>query len=467
MKIKWLILGLYLLVSSFSILLFWLGAQVHTGIRWNIDPLATALAILLPGGIIYFFAFQFEKRICRINDAIAGILEEEFQPDSLPEDADELGTLSKAIANLGQQINLSMLNNRQEAQKIQAILAGMQEGVISLDHVGRIVLLNRAAERLFGREQEAVRDKHFSELCGFEELGDLVTQALEKGSSGQIELATNSKLMIRAQVSPISGERARSQGAVIVCYDITEIRRLELLRTEFVGNVSHELRTPLTSIKGFVETLLDGASEVPHLRERFLNIIHKETLRLQRLVDELLTLSRIENQRQDAGQGMSKVQEAYEKIRPVIEPYAEAKKVELEIKIPRDLPEVAMGIDLLSQVLLNLMENAVKYTVKGKVWLHAFHDDGKILLEFGDTGCGIPKEDLPRIFERFYRVDKARSREQGGTGLGLSIVKHIVEGVKGKITVASELGSGSVFICELPTGNGVERNEEEPKEGNI
>ncbi|HHY25951.1 MAG TPA: cell wall metabolism sensor histidine kinase WalK [Desulfitobacterium dehalogenans] len=467
MKIKWLVLGLYLLVNSLSILLFWLGAQVQTGIRMDIDVLAMILAILLPGGIVFFFASQFERRIRKINDAITGILQEEFRPAHHPEDSDELGTLSRAITNLGQQVNLSMLNNRQEAQKIQAILAGMQEGVISLDHVGRIVLLNRAAERLFGREQEAVRDKHFSELYGFEELEDLVTQALEKGISGQIELVTDSKLIIRAQVSPITGEKARSQGAVIVCYDITEIRRLELLRTEFVGNVSHELRTPLTSIKGFVETLLDGASEVPHLRERFLNIIHKETLRLQRLVDELLTLSRIENQRQGSGQGMSKVQEAYEKIRPVIEPYAEAKKIELEIKIPRDLPEVGIGIDLLSQVLLNLMENAVKYTVKGKVWLHAFHDDGKILLEFGDTGCGIPEGDLPRIFERFYRVDKARSREQGGTGLGLSIVKHIVEGVKGKITVASELGSGSVFICELPTGNGEKKNEEKSKEGNL
>lgn len=467
MRIKWFVIGLYLLVSSLSLLLFWLGAQVQTGIRLDVDFGALALAILLPGAIVYFFASHYGERIERINSAIKGITQGQFQPTNLPEYSNELGALSKEIINLGQQVKLSMLNNRQEAQKIQAILAGMQEGVISLDHVGRIVLLNRAAEKFFGRDQETVRDKYLGELCGFEELEELVTLALEKSLPGQIELVIHSKLIIRAQVSPILGEKARSQGAVIVCYDITELRRLEQLRTEFVGNVSHELRTPLTSIKGFVETLLDGAGEVPHLRERFLTIIQKETLRLQRLVDELLTLSRIENHRQDAGEGLSTVQEAYEKIRPVIEPYAEAKKVELEIVIPNNLPGVTMGIDLLSQVLLNLMENAVKYTVKGKVWLHAFHVDHAVQLEFGDTGCGIPQEDLPRIFERFYRVDKARSRDQGGTGLGLSIVKHIVEGAKGKISVASELGSGSVFICELPTRNGETTNEEEPKKRNL
>lgn len=465
-RIKWLVIGLYLLVSSLSVLLFWLGVQVQTGIRLDVDYGALALAILLPGAIVYFFASKYGERIERINSALKGITEGQFQPTHLSEYPDELGALSREIINLGQQIKLTMLNNRQDAQKIQAILSGMQEGVISLDHVGRIVLLNRAAEKFFGKTQETVKDKHLSELCGFEELEELITLALEQSLPGQIELVIHSKLIIRAQVSPIVGEKARSQGAVIVCYDITELRRLEQLRTEFVGNVSHELRTPLTSIKGFVETLLDGAAEVPHLRERFLTIIQKETLRLQRLVDELLTLSRIENQRQDATEGISAVYEAYEKIRPVIEPYAEAKKIELEIVIPNNLPDVVMGIDLLSQVLLNLMENAVKYTVKGKVWLHAYPVDDAVRLEFGDTGCGIPQEDLPRIFERFYRVDKARSREQGGTGLGLSIVKHIVEGAKGRICVTSKLGSGSVFTCELPTRNGETKNEEEPEKRN-
>ncbi|MGE4271390.1 MAG: two-component system histidine kinase PnpS [Desulfitobacterium sp.] len=467
MRIKWLIIAIYLLVSGLSLLLFWLGAQAQTGISMEIDLMALALAILLPGGIVYFFAERLGERIERIYSAVRGIAQEQSLPTNLPEFTYELGSLSSEVAELGQRLKASMSTNRQESQKIQAILAGMQEGVISLDHVGRIVLLNRAAEKLFGKKQEAVRNRYLTELSGFEELEELISTALEKSLPGQTELLMRSKMMIRLQVSPILGEKDRSQGAVIVCYDITELRRLEQLRTEFVGNVSHELRTPLTSIKGFVETLMDGAAEDPDLRERFLNIIHKETLRLQRLVDELLTLSRIENQRPDVSDGRSRIQEAYEKIKPVIEPYAEAKSIELEVIIPNKLPEVAMGIDLLSQVLLNLMENAIKYTAKGKVWLQASYGNRSIRLEFGDTGCGIPQEDLPRVFERFYRVDKARSREQGGTGLGLSIVKHIVEGAGGKIWVTSRLGSGSVFICELPTINGGITYEEGPKDNNL
>ncbi|MGI1658215.1 MAG: two-component system histidine kinase PnpS [Desulfitobacterium sp.] len=467
MRIKWLIIAIYLLVAALSLLLFWLGAQEQTGISMEIDLMALALAILLPGGIVYFFADRLGERIERIYSAVRGIAQEQSLPTNLPEFTYELGSLSREVAELGQRLKASISTNRQESQKIQAILAGMQEGVISLDHVGRIVLLNRAAEKLFGKKQEAVRNRYLTELSGFEELEELISTALEKSLPGQTELLMRSKMMIRVQVSPILGEKDRSQGAVIVCYDITELRRLEQLRTEFVGNVSHELRTPLTSIKGFVETLMDGAAEDPDLRERFLNIIHKETLRLQRLVDELLTLSRIENQRPDVSSGRSRVQEAYEKIKPVIEPYAEAKSIDLEVVIPSKLPEVAMGIDLLSQVLLNLMENAVKYTAKGEVWLHASYVNQAIRLEFGDSGCGIPQEDLPRVFERFYRVDKARSREQGGTGLGLSIVKHIVEGAGGKIWVTSKLGSGSVFICELPTRNGGITIEEEPKDTSL
>jgi len=464
MKLKWLVMGLFLLVDSLSLLFFWLGAQVNSGVRLEISLLDILLAILIPGGIVYFLASQFEERLERVYEGIRGIARGQFQPANLPDYSYEFEQLSKEIINLGQHVKENIHKSRQETQKFQAMLAGMQEGVISLDHVGRIVLLNRAAEKLFDRQQAKVQGKHFSELIAHEELEKLINQALEKSIPGHMELIMDSKQIIRMQVSPIKGDKSRSQGAIIVCYDITEVRRLEQLRTEFVGNVSHELRTPLTSIKGFVETLMDGAAEDPDLCERFLSIIHKETLRLQRLVDELLTLSRMENQPQYIGKGFSKVQDAYERIRPVIEPYAGAKNIHLEIKIPQDLPEVALGIDLLSQVLLNLMENAVKYTVKGKVWLHAFAEKEAIHLEIGDTGSGIPQEDLPRIFERFYRVDKARSREQGGTGLGLSIVKHIVEGVKGKISVASELGCGSVFVCELPTGNGENIDEEKPKE---
>lgn len=225
------------------------------------------------------------------------------------------------------------------------------------------------------------------------------------------------------------------------------------MRTDFVANVSHELRTPLTSIKGFVETLLEGAADDPVLRDRFLNIIQAETLRLQGLIEDLLTLAHFEGRENRAGVSTEKrsyVQNAYEKIKPVIQSFAQVKGIKVEVILPEDLPPVLIGEDLLSQLLLNLLENAVKYTSEGRVWLHAQVGLKEIHLEFGDTGCGIPEDILPRVFERFYRVDKARSREQGGTGLGLSIVKHMVEGIGGKISVDSKLGLGTVFTCDLP-----------------
>jgi two-component system phosphate regulon sensor histidine kinase PhoR len=456
MKIKWRITGFYLLVNSLSLLLLWLGIWSNAGLELHVDLITVVLAIFLPGGIIYFLAHYFGERIESIYKSVRAVSQGKFHTLYLPDSSDELGKLSTEIVSLAQQIKGSIQRNTQEAQKIQAILTGMQEGVVSLDQVGRIVLVNSAAEKILGSTQEQVRMKYVTELCHYEELERLVTDALEHSQPGSTELNLAQRI-IRTQVSPILGENDRPRGAVIVCYDITELRRLEQVRTEFVGNVSHELRTPLTSIKGFVETLLDGAAEVPAHRERFLKIIQMETLRLQRLVDDLLTLSRIENRRGDQVGDQSRVQEAFEKIRPVIEPYAEAKGITLEVKLPNELLPVSMGIDLLSQVLLNLMENAVKYTGEGKVWLHASQTKDYVLLDFGDTGCGIPQEDLPRIFERFYRVDKARSREQGGTGLGLSIVKHIVEGSKGKIGVSSQVGRGTIFFCQLPIVNGEEK----------
>ena len=341
----------------------------------------------------------------------------------------------------------------QEANKMEAILTGMQEGVVALDQVGRIVLVNRAAEKFFNRRQEEVKLKYLIALVEHQELDNLVSEGLVGGPPGKTEFTLDHRTL-RVQVSPIFAEEGHSRGAVIVCYDITELRRLEQVRTEFVANVSHELRTPLTSIKGFAETLLDGAAEVPLFRERFLKIIQGETQRLQRLIEDLLTLSHIENRdnrRVDHGRGQSLIQDAYEKIRPIIESYAEAKAISLEIELDSELPEVALGGDLLSQVLLNLLENAVKYTSEGRVWLRGKLVEGQVYLEFGDTGSGIPEDSLPRIFERFYRVDKARSREQGGTGLGLGIVKHILEGCDGKIEVASQLGVGTVFTCVLPS----------------
>ncbi|HVJ48211.1 two-component system histidine kinase PnpS [Desulfitobacterium sp.] len=451
MSIKWKLLIGYLTATSLSLSLFWLGEGVVNGKTTIFDWTTFILAIFLPGGVIYYLANRFSHRLEKLNTIARAISKGDFNKAYFFDSTDELGQIGTEMIALAQKFKVHLQKNTQEAEKIQTILAGMQEGVVALDQVGRVVLVNAAAEKIFAHAQEELKGKYLTEVQSNGALQELVQNALEEGRSGSTELALGERTL-RVQVNPFLGEetQTRPRGAVIVCYDVTEIRRLEQVRTEFVGNVSHELRTPLTSIKGFVETLLDGAAEDPALRKRFLTIIQTETLRLQRIIDDLLTLSHIENRHGELGVSSSRVQEAYEKIKPVIASYAEAKGLELVMKFKPDLPAVAMGPDLLSQVLLNLLENAVKYTAKGKVWLSASQSGSFVRLEFGDTGCGIPEQDLPRIFERFYRVDKARSREQGGTGLGLSIVKHIVEGSNGKLGVTSRLGSGSVFTCELP-----------------
>ncbi|GAB6152416.1 ATP-binding protein [Desulfosporosinus burensis] len=410
------------------------------------------LALALPTGVVYFYSSKLSRRMEKLHLATQRIARGDFEAIYLTDSTDELRQFTVELNNLSRHVEKIVLNGTQEANKMEAILAGMQEGVVAVDHIGRVVLVNAAAEKIFERRGTDRELEYLLELTYDSELEQLIRKVL----SGQPPATRETHIAqrtVQSQISPILSERGQPRGAVIVIHDVTELRRLEQMRTDFVANVSHELRTPLTSIKGFVETLLDGAADDPSLRDRFLNIIQAETLRLQRLIEDLLTLAHFEGQENRASVSSDKrgyVQNAYEKIKPVIQSFAEAKGIKVEVILPENLPPVLIGEDLLSQLLLNLLENAVKYTSEGRVWLHAQVGLKEIHLEFGDTGCGIPEDILPRIFERFYRVDKARSREQGGTGLGLSIVKHMVEGIGGKISVDSQLGLGTVFTCDLP-----------------
>lgn len=450
MSLKWRFVGFFVAMTALSLLLFWVGESGHyRDIKLTVDPLVVVLALLFPSATVFVYANKLSVRLKNLREAAARLSRGSFEKVYFPDSADELGELADELNRLSKHNENMIKQAVQEARRLEALLTGMQEGVIALDHVGRVVLLNTAAEQIFRRRFEEVKHKYLLEIVQNPGLDQLVTEVLRGGSAGILELNLDS-VHLQIQVSPILSEEGRPRGAVVVSHDVTELRRLEQLRTEFVANVSHELRTPLTSIKGFAETLLDGADEIPELRKRFLKIIHGETLRLQRLIEDLLTLSHLENRDVRRPEGASYIQKAYEKIDPVIRQYAEAKGIEVRVDLPADLPPVALGEDLLSQVMLNLMENAVKYTAEGQVWLEARASVREVSFDVGDTGCGIPEENLPRIFERFYRVDKARSREQGGTGLGLSIVKHIVDGSGGRISVRSRLGEGSVFTCSLP-----------------
>lgn len=453
MGIKWRLTGLFIVMTGLALLMFWVGESASVGASGlPIDYGVTFFAICLPAGVVYLYTSRLARRLEKLHFTTQRIARGDFERVNYSDSTDEIGQFSMELNSLSRHVEMIVQKGTQEAHNMETILAGMQEGVVALDHVGRVVLVNSAAEKIFARQDAEVKYEYLQGLINNPELELVVRKVLSGQRSGTIEIHIGSRI-VRSQVSPILSEQGRPRGAVVVIHDVTELRRLEQMRTEFVANVSHELRTPLTSIKGFVETLLDGAADVPSLRERFLKIIQGETLRLQRLIEDLLTLSHIEGRENRTDEGLAKVssiQQAYEKIDPVIRSLAEAKGITVEVSFSKTLPQVLIGEDLLSQLLLNLLENAVKYTTEGRVWLHAQEGTEYVHLEFGDTGCGISEASLPRIFERFYRVDRARSREQGGTGLGLSIVKHIVEGNGGKIRVASKLGVGTVFICELP-----------------
>jgi two-component system phosphate regulon sensor histidine kinase PhoR len=345
--------------------------------------------------------------------------------------------------------HLSTLHGRME--EIQAILASMSEGVVATDITGRISLINPAAAELFNlKPGEGVGEFPYK-IFAESELGDIFHQTYVKGYPLEKEITwQNPERVLNLHLALIRDEVAEEvRGVVAVIGDITKIRQLESMRKDFVANVSHELKTPLTSIKGFIETLLDGALEEKTNVVKFLTIINQETERLNNLIGDLLDISKIESGQTDLKKKLVNIDQLLTEIIITVE--ARLKEKNLDLKKDIQAAVVPADEDLLREVIINLLDNAVKYTLAGGTILigtRQINDRFECFIE--DTGIGIPEESLPRLFERFYRVDKARSRDLGGTGLGLSIVKHIMERHGGKVAVQSQLGKGSRFSFNLP-----------------
>jgi len=365
------------------------------------------------------------------------------------------------IAELGHTLNLMATRLREKIQdlegeraKIAAILGSMVEGVIALDHRGRILLMNPGARSIFDLHREPVEGRPFLEVIRQKELFDLVEACqackAEEDCRREVDLGPPISRILEARASPVPFD-PEGQGTLLVLHDITELHRLEQVRTEFVANVSHELRTPLTSIKGYLETLREGALEEPATAWRFLEIAHTHTERLSRLIDDLLQLSNIETRRVSLTLSPVVLHDIARDVLAVFDPRASQKNLVLSNHVPLDLC-VHADQDRLAQILVNLVDNAVKYTPEGgRITLGATHQPSDFVeIWVADTGIGIPSTDLPRITERFYRVDKARSRELGGTGLGLAIVKHLVQIHGGELRIESELGKGTTVRFTMP-----------------
>lgn len=334
-----------------------------------------------------------------------------------------------------------------DQEKLQTILTSIIEGVIVFDLNGRIMFANRAAENLFMVEGGSLVGKGLRDINNNAEVNTMVDETLKSGKEVFTETAVHPRnLVYRVHTRPFKNASGENEGAVVVLHDVTDIRNFAQIRSEFAGNVSHELRTPLTSIKGFVETLLDGAMENSTTCRRFLSIIDTETDRLSRLIEDLLTLSSIESRERMVYPRPVCMVRSIRAVMNMLGPQVSEKDLRMELVYPSDLPMIHADEDLLGQVLINLMDNAIKYTPRGgSVFIRCYRKDSRLITTIRDTGMGIPQESLSRVFERFYRVDKARSRSQGGTGLGLAIVKHIVESHGGDVYVESEVGKGSTF----------------------
>lgn len=337
----------------------------------------------------------------------------------------------------------------------EALFDSMAEGLVLLDETGRIQLANRAFSQLFGVTTE-IRSRTIMEALRLHELTELVdTLGTQKQVLGrELKIARPLERWLQVNGSAILDASGRRHGTILVFHDLTRLKKLERTRQEFVANVSHELRTPLSLIKGYVETLLEGAKDNPEVAAKFLQTIDRNAERLRLLIEDLLTISELESGRVKLNLQSVSLRPLAEKVLADFKTHAEAKAMSLVDQVP-DL-RVRADADRLEQVLCNLVDNAIKYgRHQGNVCVSARPvDGGQVEVSVQDDGPGIPPESLERVFERFYRVDKARSREQGGTGLGLSIVKHIVQGHGGRAWANSELGHGATFYFTLPQDPG-------------
>lgn len=368
---------------------------------------------------------------------------------------DEIGELGKGLNYMSTRLNDTISQITEERNKVKAILTSMTDGVIAIDRKGSILLINPAIEKLFNISYDKSVGKKLIEVVRNFDLEKFLHEALdsETGITRELQLFVPDMKTFRISTAPLTNENG-TVGAVAVLRDITAFHQVEIMKTEFVANVSHELKTPLTSIKGFVETLLDGALDEPETAKHFLEIISDETDRLNRLINDILSLSAIEAKRRELNRVSLNLEKLINETVSILSPQASEKNLEINININHPLEEVEADEDMIGQVLINLIDNAVKYTQKGgTVSISAQTQKDRVKVAVADTGIGIPIDSIPRLFERFYRVDKARSREMGGTGLGLAIVKHILELHHGKIEVDSIVGKGSTFTFYLPLKN--------------
>lgn len=413
--------------------------------------LTTGLGFVLAVLIGFFSSRIMTRRLAEMTAAARNIACGDLSQKIIPAGNDELTDLGIALNQMSSDCNNYLAEITRERDELQAILNSMVEGVMVTDRSGRIVLINHSLQNIFKLNQPLV-GKLASEVFRDAQLLTALERALAKkeGVVETIEMINPGRKSLEIHIS-ILGSKAQPTGAVLVFHDITRLKQLENIRRDFVANVSHELRSPLTAIKGYVETLLENGKLKREKSEEFLQIVLRHADRMSKLVEDLLLLSKLESMESDVGATEINLRELILRVVENFKNQLEKEEIELSLNLAGNLSKIRGAVSEIETVIENLLDNAIKYGARGKfLAISAKELNGEIQLEVEDHGMGIPVDDQPRIFERFYRVDKGRSRALGGTGLGLSIVKHIVQRHGGRVWVESELGKGARFIVTFP-----------------
>jgi two-component system phosphate regulon sensor histidine kinase PhoR len=417
------------------------------------------LVSLIPFGLAlmlgYFLTRSLTQRIGQIQEFSEKIAHGNLSARVKGITQDELGKLALSLNATADEMQRFVTELGEERNRVTAILEGVRAGILATDSEGRVTLMNPALARVLQLESKDGVGKKILEIVRNVELKQVFDRVLEEKKEADATISINlaTPRVFEVVAVPLDESLPVPTGVVAVLHDITRLKELEAIRRDFVANVSHELRTPLTSIRGFAETLLEGGIEDKKNNRRFVEIIKTHAVHLSELTKELLTLATLESDGFSLNYQIWNLKALVHDVVESTKSLAAQKSQTIEMNLAEDLPDLRADHDRIRQVLVNLLDNAIKFSPEeSHVFVQADLTPGKdaVALQVRDNGIGIPSAEIPRIFERFYRVDKARSRDQGGTGLGLAIVKHIVEAHRGRIEVRSSLGQGSEFTILLP-----------------
>ncbi|EAE7319450.1 PAS domain-containing protein [Listeria monocytogenes] len=419
---------------------------------WGNLALIFGIALVIIAAISVFIARKITRPVREIIEVSTDLANHKYDSRIHGKISGELQDLSISVNTLAESLETQMFEIKQNEQRLNAIVQNLVSGVMLINVDKQVIMTNRTMYQILGETE--ITGKPFYEVIKSFALSQLIEGTFETKTIQQKEIILYfpREMILDASVSPILGENGEITGIILLLHDITQIRHLENVRSEFVTNVSHELKTPVTALKGFAETLLDGAMYDEVLLKKFLTIIKEESDRLHRLIMDILALSRIEQNPVAENVELVDVDEVIEQSARTIFEMATEKNIRVTITEKTSASVmIETDRDKLQQIIINLLSNAINYTpVDGKVEVKLIEQETEVIIEVTDNGIGIPAKDIDRVFERFYRVDKARSRHSGGTGLGLSIVKHLVENCGGRIEVESQEEVGSTFRVTLP-----------------